>query len=52
MRDGERGEGVKRRFTEEKDDKLPENLLGYQVRVDGFGTSIHIFQMEISVQSG
>ena len=31
LRDGERREGVKRRFTEEKDDKLPENLLGYQV---------------------
>ena len=23
---------VKRRFTEEKDDKIPDNLLGYQVR--------------------
>ncbi len=28
---GERRELAKRRFTEEKDDKLPENLLGYQV---------------------
>ena len=52
MRDGERREGVKRRFTEEKDDKLPENLLGYQVHVDGLPTFIQIFQMEICVQNG
>ena len=36
MRDGERREGVKRRFTEEKDNKLPENLLGYQVLTGSF----------------
>ena len=52
MRDGERRECVKRRFTEEKDDKLPENLLGYQVHVDGLPTFIQIFQMEICVQNG